>query len=86
MMALDTKQIIENLEDAGCGTALTEQFEALWAKGDQKGQMRLLAGYRRLLLDEIHTGLKKLDRLDYLIYAVKTQSPTQETFGHQSLK
>ena len=72
MMTMDTKQIIENLEDAGCDTALTEQFEALWAKGDQKGQMRLLTGYRRLLLDEIHAGQKKLDCLDYLIYRMKT--------------
>ena len=75
-MMLDTKQIIENLEDAGCSAALTEQFEALWAKGDQKGQMRLLSGYRRLLLDEIHAGQKKLDCLDYLIYAIKTKSAT----------
>ena len=70
-MTMDTKQITENLEDAGCSAALTEQFEALWAKGDQKGQMRLLAGYRRLLLDEIHAGQKKLDCLDYLIYRLK---------------
>jgi len=75
-MMLDTKQIIENLEDAGCSAELTEQFEALWAKGDQKGQMRLLSGYRRLLLDEIHAGQKKLDCLDYLIYAIKTKSAT----------
>ena len=71
MMTMDTKQIIENLEDAGCNAALTEQFEALWAKGDQKGQMRLLTGYRRLLLDEIHAGQKKLDCLDYLIFRMK---------------
>jgi len=77
-MMLDTKQIIENLEDAGCSAALTEQFEALWAKGDQKGQMRLLSGYRRLLLDEIHAGQKKLDCLDYLIYAIKTKSATMK--------
>ncbi len=76
MMTMDTKQIIENLEDAGCDTALTEQFEALWAKGDQKGQIRLLTGYRRLLLDEIHAGQKKLDCLDYLIYEIKTKSAT----------
>ena len=76
VMTLDTKRIIENLEDAGCDAALTAQFEALWAKGDQKGQMRLLTGYRRLLLDEIHAGQKKLDRLDYLIYAIKTKSAT----------
>ena len=73
MMTLDTKRIIENLEDAGCDAALTEQFEALWAKSDQKGQMRLLNGYRRLLLDEIHAGQKKLDCLDYLIYQLKAQ-------------
>ncbi|MDO4493675.1 MAG: hypothetical protein Q4C53_07320 [Clostridia bacterium] len=72
-MTMDTKQIIENLEDAGCDTALTEQFEALWTKGDQKGQMRLLTGYRRLLLDEIHAGQKKLDCLDYLICRMKAQ-------------
>ena len=73
MTMLSPKQIIENLEDAGCDAALTEQFEALWAKGDQKGQMRLLNGYRRLLLNEIHAGQKKLDCLDYLIYQMKTQ-------------
>ncbi len=75
-MTQDTKQILENLEDAGCDEALTEQFEALWAKGDQKGQLRLLTGYRCLLLDEIHAGQKKLDCLDYLIYVIKTESPS----------
>ena len=73
MTMLSPKQIIENMKDAGCDAALTEQFEALWAKGDQKGQMRLLNGYRRLLLNEIHAGQKKLDCLDYLIYQMKTQ-------------
>ena len=71
MMMLNMKQIIGNLEDAGCGAALTEQFEALRAKGDRKGQMRLLNWYRRLLPDEIHVGQKKLDCLDYLIYEIK---------------
>ena len=73
MMRLDPKQIIENMEDAGCDAALKEQFEALWAKGDQKGQMRLLNGYRRQLLNEIHAGQKKLDCLDYLIYQMKAR-------------
>ena len=76
MMALDTKQIIENLEDAGCDEALRQQFSALWFAGDQKGQLRLLTGYRRLLLDEIHESQKKLDCLDYLIYTMKTHSST----------
>ncbi len=70
-MTMDTKQIIENLKDAGCNTILTEQFKTLRGKGDQKGQMRLLTEYRRLLLDEIHAGQKKLDCLDYLIYRLK---------------
>ena len=66
MIAMSEEQVYECLSDAGCGKELIKQFEACQHSGSQKDQMRLLADYRRLLLERIHTEQKKLDLLDYL--------------------
>ena len=74
MIAMSEEQVYECLADAGCGKELIKQFEACQHSGSQKDQMRLLADYRRLLLERIHTEQKKLDLLDYLVWTVKTIS------------
>ena len=67
MIAMSEEQVYECLADAGCGKELIKQFEACQHSGSQKDQMRLLADYRRLLLERIHTeqrreSIEKMDR------------------------
>lgn len=78
MIAMDAKQMHECLADAGCDEALIEQFEAFCGSGRQRDQLRLLSDYRRLLLDRIHAEQKKLDCLDYLVWAVKSNAVSQK--------
>ena len=74
MIAMSEEQVYECLSDAGCSKELIKQFEACQHSGSQKDQMRLLADYRRLLLERIHAEQKKLDLLDYLVWTVKTST------------
>ena len=82
MIAMSEEQVYECLADAGCGKELIKQFEACQHSGSQKDQMRLLADYRRLLLERIHTEQKKLDLLDYLVWTVKTNVFSAEEGKH----
>ncbi len=74
MVAMNAEQMRECLTDAGCDEALIGQFEALRWSDRQKDQLRLLNDYRRQLLERIHAEQKKLDCLDYLLYAVKSNA------------
>jgi hypothetical protein len=53
---------------------MIEQFDALC----RQDQLRRLADYRRLLLDHIHAGQKKLDCLDYLIWTIQSAADVKE--------
>ena len=74
MIAMSEEQIHECLADAGCDKELIKEFETCQRSGRQKEQLRLLGDYRRLLLERIHAEQKKLDRLDYLVWTVKTST------------
>ena len=67
-MAAAPVSLVQNLEDAGCGPELVKEFLARKETGDVNGQMRLLRIHRQCLLDEVHTGEKQIDCLDYLVY------------------
>ena len=69
MIAMSEEQVYECLADAGCGKELIKQFEACQHSGSQKDQMRLLADYRRLLLD-------------YLVWNMKTNASFSEEGKH----
>ncbi len=73
-MAMNEEQMRECLTDAGCDETLIGQFEALRCSDRRKDQFRLLNDYRRQLLESIHTEQKKLDCLDYLLYAMKSNA------------
>jgi len=73
-MDMTKEQIRGNLIDAGCDSSIIEQFESLDASGRQAEQERLLKCYRCQLMDRIHKEQKKLDCLDYLIYAMKSRT------------
>ena len=60
--------IIDGLHDAGCSEDLIELYGA--ATSDC-ARSCLLKRYRRELLDDIHSGQQKLERLDYLIYRLR---------------
>ena len=63
--------IVDNLRDAGCSEELIEQ-DASAASGCAR--ICLLKRYRRELLGSIHSGQKKLECLDYLIYQLRSVS------------
>ena len=76
-MAGKTKQeqaMITNLTDAGCDDGQIERFMSLIAQGKTKEGLALLATHRKCLLDCYHAEQKKIDCLDYLIYAMKKHS------------
>ena len=63
--------IIDGLHDAGCSEDL---FELYSSAASDCARICLLKRYRRELLDEIHSGQQKLERLDYLIYRLRNVS------------
>lgn len=82
MIAMSEEQVYECLTDAGCDKELIKEFETCQSSGRQKEQLRLLADYRRLLLERIHAEQKKLDLLDYLVWTVKTNGSSAEEGKH----
>lgn len=63
--------ILQNLEDAGCPAELIRRFMNTLEAGALQDCSRLLDGYRRTLLDDIHAGEEKLACLDYLRYQLR---------------
>lgn len=64
----------QNLMDAGCDPALTEQFLSLTEQGREKEALALLARHRKSLLDCCHTAERKIDCLDYLVYQMEKKA------------
>ncbi len=65
----DTRGIVtQNLIDAGCGGAFTEECTELILGGKTNSALNALGKYRKKSLDEIHAGQKLIDCLDHLIY------------------
>lgn len=76
---MDQKQaLIQNLIDAGCDTALTEQFVSMVEQGREKEALALLAKHRKNLLEHCHVAEKKIDCLDYLVYHMEKQAKEQQ--------
>lgn len=63
--------IIDGLRDAGC----SEEFIELYGTAASAcARICLLKRHRRELLDDIHSGQQELERLDYLIYRLRSAS------------
>ena len=73
-----------NLKDAGCGAKMTELFLKLEAEGRTQEQLEMLDRHRQKLLDKIHADEKKIDRLDYLAYRLRTEKREKEADGRNS--
>lgn len=72
------ESIIQNLKDAGCEEDKICDFIECMKKGCVKEELKLLAGQREELLDELHQGQKRIDCLDYLVYCIKKGKKTSE--------
>lgn len=69
--------IRRNLMDAGCPAELIQAFMKAFETGAMGDCSRLLDGYRRTLLDDIHTEEEKLTCLDYLRYQLRRTDAAQ---------
>lgn len=70
--------IHENLIDAGCDTQTTEQCMALVKEGRNSAILPILLQHRKDLLETVHTGQKRIDCLDFLVYKIKNQTQVKE--------
>ncbi len=67
--------IIDGLRDAGCSDELIELYGSA---ASDCARICLLKRHRRELLDDIHSGQKKLECLDYLIYRLRSKETSNE--------
>lgn len=63
--------VVQNLQDAGCDEEFINRYMCLRGEGDEEKQLEMLDEHRKALLEQIHSGQKQLDCLDYLIYKTK---------------
>ena len=63
--------IVNGLRDAGCSD---EFIELYGSAASDCARICLLKRHRRELLDDIHSGQRKLECLDYLIYRLRSTS------------
>lgn len=70
--AFDTLGILyQNLQDAGCDAQTTQACMVLAKAGNASGMLGILLKYRAALWQTVRAEQKKMDCLDYLIYALK---------------
>lgn len=67
----DREAVIENLRDAGCNERFVEAFLICYDGKDHEKQVKLLEGWRKDLLCQVHKEEKKISCLDYLIYQIQ---------------
>lgn len=71
-MVQDTrKAVLQNLKDAGCPERIIRQFMELLQAGKVREALDLLGEHRSALLRRVHSGEKRIDCLDYLIYQIE---------------
>ncbi len=63
--------IEQNLLDAGCDEEFISRYMCLSGERAEEKQLGMLGEHRKALLEQIHSGQKQLDCLDYLIYETK---------------
>ena len=68
------ESVIQNLEDAGCGTEMIQDFMGWFDKGQQAKQLELLEHQREYLLGRVHRDERRISCLDYLVYQIQGQS------------
>ena len=66
-MEKELETILTNMKDAGCEEKTLKTAELLFTEHDADAMNRLLRRCRCSLIEELHEGQRKVDRLDYLI-------------------
>ena len=67
----DAVLLLRNLKDAGCNTAMTEEFLAYEREGKVRAQRKLLLRQRNSLLRTVHENQERIDCLDFLLHSVE---------------
>ena len=62
------KDIIQNLQDAGCSEKDIGSIMTCYRDGDQRKMERLIAACRKKQLERLHDSQVCIDRLDFLSY------------------
>lgn len=70
-MVHDEIAVIQNLQAAGCNTEEISAFIKNLREENMAEGFRMLAVYRRSLLNNLHQKQKQIDCLDYLVYQLK---------------
>lgn len=63
----------QNLKDAGCGKALTEDCLRCWREGTLKEKLPELDAHRKSVLQQTREKQKQIDCLDYLTCKIQTE-------------
>ena len=63
----EMKNILTNLEDAGCGAEELNKAKQLYEAGDTDALIRYFRKCRCRRMEELHESQRKVDCLDYLI-------------------
>lgn len=83
---IDRACALQALEETGCPPELTEQVLQALERQNLPGALGLLAGQRRLLLEQLHADQRRLDRLDDLRYALEQQANPGGKPGRKGLR
>ncbi len=73
-----TVLLLRNLKDAGCSSAMAEQFLAYERGEKRRAQRQLLLRQKNSLLRIVHENQKRIDCLDFLLYSVEQQIKSSE--------
>lgn len=76
--AEDAVLLLRNLKDAGCNTAMTEEFLAYEREGKATAQRKLLLRRRNSLLRAVHENQARIDCLDFLLHSVEQKINSSE--------
>ncbi len=74
MLQKTDEEMIQNLRDAAGREAVIAAFLDDLHAGRQTQGISRLRTYRQQLLEDMHTGQKRIDCLDYLLYSLKKGS------------
>lgn len=70
--------IYQNLIDSGCDIQTTKQCISYMKEGRISDMLSLILQYKSVLLASVHTGQKRIDCLDFLIYKLKNYNQVKE--------
>ena len=63
----------QNLKDAGCDEALTEECMRCYSAGTLRDKLPELSAHRKAVLQQTREKQKQIDCLDYLTHKIRTK-------------